>query len=133
MTAPAIDNSLYIRESAGNGLENQFIDDLANMENVLWWHRNMSKGKTVGDGDFYLNGAINHYPDFIIKTRKGRIVLVENKGDDRDNTDSATKIELGRRWEAKAGDVYRYMMVFDQNRLDGAYNREKALETLRQL
>ncbi|MCX7111224.1 MAG: DEAD/DEAH box helicase family protein [Proteobacteria bacterium] len=133
VTAPAIDNSLYIRESAGNGLENQFIDDLANMENVLWWHRNMSKGKTVGDGDFYLNGAINHYPDFIIKTRKGRIVLVENKGDDRDNTDSAAKIELGRRWEAKAGDVYRYMMVFDQNRLDGAYNREKALEILRQL
>lgn len=133
VTAPPIENSLYIRESAGNGAENQFIDDLANMENVLWWHRNVSKGKTVGDGDFHLNGAINHYPDFIIKTHTGRIVLVEIKGDDRDNTDSAAKIELGRKWREQAGDAYRYMMVFDQNPLDGAYTREKALEVLRQL
>lgn len=131
--ASAIENSLYIRESAGNGPENQFIDDLANMENLLWWHRNLAKGKTVGVGDFYLNGAIKHYPDFIIKTRSGRIVLVEIKGDDRDNTDSAAKIELGRKWREQAGDSYRYMMVFDQNPLEGAYTREKALEVLRQL
>lgn len=131
--APPIANSLYIRESAGNGPENQFIDDLANMENVAWWHRNVTKGKTVGDSDFYLNGAINHYPDFIIKTHKGRIVLVEIKGDDRDNTDSAAKIELGRKWREQAGDSCRYMMVFDQNPMDGAYTREKALDVLRQL
>ena len=119
--------------SAGNGLENQFIDDLATMENVVWWHRNVTKGKTVGDADFYLNGAIHHYPDFIIKMKSGRIVLVENKGDDRDNTDSAIKIELGRKWKEQAGEAYRYMMIFDQNPLEGAYTREKALEILRQL
>ena len=132
-TAPPIENSLYIRESSGNTPEAEFIQELANMENVLWWHRNVSKGKTVGDADFYLNGAINHYPDFIVKTRNGRIVLVETKGDDRDNTDSAAKIELGRKWREQAGDAYRYMMVFDQNPMDGAYSREKALEVLRQL
>lgn len=133
VTAPAIENSLYIREAAGNGSENQIIDDLANMENVLWWHRNVSKGKEVGDSDFYLNGPINHYPDFIIKTRQGRIVLLENKGDDRDNSDSAAKIELGKQWQIKSGDAYRYMMVFDQNPLNDAFTREKALEALRQL
>ena len=133
VTAPAIENSLYLRESAGNGLENQFIDDLANMENVVWWHRNVAKGKSVGDADFYLNGAIHHYPDFIIKMKSGRIVLVETKGDDRDNTDSAIKIELGRKWKEQAGEAYRYMMIFDQNPLEGAYTREKALEILRQL
>jgi type III restriction enzyme len=103
------------------------------MENVLWWHRNVAKGKTAGDGDFYLNGATKHYPDFIIKTRIGRIVLVETKGDDRDNTDSAIKIELGRKWREQAGDAYRYMMIFDQNPLGGAYTRDKALDILRQL
>ncbi|MFM8333810.1 MAG: DEAD/DEAH box helicase [Candidatus Methylumidiphilus sp.] len=133
VTAPPIENSLYIREAAGNGPENQFINDLANMENVVWWHRNLAKGKTVGDWDFYLNGAINHYPDFIIKTTRGRIVLVEIKGDDRDNADSAAKIELGRKWREQAGDGYRYMMVFDHNPMEGAYTREKALEVLRQL
>ncbi len=133
VTAPAIGNSLYIREAAGNGLENQFIDDLANMENIVWWHRNLTKGKTTGEGDFYLNGAIKHYPDFIIKTRLGRIVLLETKGDDRDNTDTATKIELGRKWKEHAGDNYRYLMVFDQNPMVGAYTREKALDVLRQL
>ena len=133
VTAPPIANSLYLRESAGNTPENEFIQQLANMENVLWWHRNLAKGKAVGEADFYLNGAINHYPDFIIKTRNGRIVLVENKGDDRDNTDSAAKMELGRKWREQAGDAYRYMMVFDQNPMDGAYTREKALEVLRQL
>ncbi|CAG1023248.1 hypothetical protein MTYM_02301 [Methylococcales bacterium] len=71
--------------------------------------------------------------NFIIKTRNGRIVLVEIKGDDRDNTDSAAKIELGRKWREQAGDAYRYMMVFDQNPMEGAYTREKALEVLRQL
>lgn len=69
----------------------------------------------------------------IIKTRLGRIVLLETKGDDRDNTDTATKIELGRKWKEHAGDNYRYLMVFDQNPMVGAYTREKALDVLRQL
>jgi len=43
----------------------------------------------VGGADFYLNGAINHYPDFIVKTRNGRIVLVETKGDNTDPTQNA--------------------------------------------
>ena len=63
---------------------------------------------------------MNHYPDFIVKTKAGRIIALETKGDDRDNTDSELKLKLGKLWEAKAGRDYRYMMVFDNNPIDGA-------------
>lgn len=40
-------------------------------------------------------GFLNHYPDFIMKTRAGRIIALETNGDDRDNTDSEVKLKLG--------------------------------------
>lgn len=38
--------------------------------------------------------------------------MIEFKGDDRDNSDSKAKLELGRQWQAQAGPNYRYFMVF---------------------
>ncbi|MBQ5524385.1 MAG: hypothetical protein IIT93_02575, partial [Paludibacteraceae bacterium] len=61
------------------------------------------------------------------------IILLETKGDDRDNSDSRQKLELGTTWANKAGDIYRYFMVFDKTKLDGAYTKEEFLEILREL
>ena len=116
-TMPPISKSLYTDEASVNGLEEKVILAVAGLENVKWWHRNIERQ------GFYLNGFINHYPDFIVMTKKGNIVVIETKGDDRDNSDSRAKLALGKKWEALAeGNRYSYFMVFDENDtgLDGA-------------
>lgn len=129
--ASAVPKSLYVTEAAMGDFERRVINDVANLDSVQWWHRNGSRGK-----GFRINGFLNHYPDFIVKTKAGRIIALETKGDDRDNTDSEMKLKLGKLWEAKAGrdfHNYRYMMVFDNNPVDGAERLADALAKLRQL
>lgn len=123
----AAENSLYVREEKGNGLEERMSEFLSGCENVRWWHRNSS-----GRG-FVLNGPINHYPDFILKLHSGLIILLETKGGDRDNSDSSAKIELGKCWERCAGRDYRYLMVFEHSPLDGAYSWAEACELLKKI
>jgi len=113
-----------------NGLEEKVILAVAGLENVKWWHRNIERQ------GFYLNGFINHYPDFIVMTKKGNIVVIETKGDDRDNSDSRAKLALGKKWEALAGaDRYSYFMVFDENDtgLDGAMTVAEFMGIMRRL
>ena len=47
------------------------------------------------------------------------------------------KLKLGKLWEAQAGRLagtgYRYMMVFDNNPIDGAERLADALAKIRQL
>lgn len=50
----------------------------------------------------------------------GNIILLETKGDDRDNSDSDQKLKLDKAWQAAADRNYKYFMVFDQKQLDGA-------------
>lgn len=130
--ASAVPKSLYVTEAAMGDFERRLINDVANLDSVQWWHRNGSRGK-----GFRINGFLNHYPDFIVKTKAGRIIALETKGDDRDNTDSGLKLKLGKLWEAKAGRLagteFRYMMVFDNNPIDGAERLADALAKIRQL
>ncbi len=93
-----------------------------------FWHRNPERGK-----GFCIHGFINHYPDFIVRTRSGKTILVETKGDDRDNSDSRNKLELGKTWANKAGDNYRYFMVFDQKGLPDAYTLHDFIEIITNL
>ena len=126
--ASAVPKSLYVTEAAMGDFERRLINDVANLDSVQWWHRNGSRGK-----GFRINGFLNHYPDFIVKTKLGRLIALETKGDDRDNTDSELKLKLGKLWEAKAGRDYRYMMVFEHNPIDGAERLADALAKIRQL
>lgn len=126
--ASAVPKSLYVTEAAMGEFERRLINDVANLDSVQWWHRNGSRGK-----GFRINGFLNHYPDFIVKTKAGRIIALETKGDDRDNTDSELKLKLGKLWESKAGRDYRYMMVFENNPIDGAERLADALAKIRQL
>ena len=126
--AAAVPKSLYVTEAAMGDFERRLINDVANLDSVRWWHRNGSRGR-----GFRINGFLNHYPDFIVKTQAGRIIALETKGDDRDNSDSEQKLKLGKQWETKAGRDYRYMMVFDNNPVDGAERLSDALAKIRQL
>lgn len=115
---------LYTEEESINGFEYDVINAVADLENVQFWHRNPSRT------GFCINGYINHYPDFIIQLRSGITVLLETKGDDRDNSDSRAKVELGRTWANKAGEQYRYFMVFDKQQMDGAVTIKELLQRL---
>jgi type III restriction enzyme len=126
--APALPKSLYTTEASMGSYEATVIDAVANLESVEWWHRNLSRGK-----GFRINGFLNHYPDFLVKLKSGKVVALETKGDDRDNSDSAYKLKLGKQWEAKSGGTYRYMMVFGNNEIDGAETLAGALNKLKQM
>lgn len=123
-----IGKGLYKEEEKVNGFEASVISAISNDENVYFWHRNQERGK-----GFFINGFINHYPDFIVKLKSGHTLLIETKGDDRDNSDSARKLELGTTWANKAGDQYRYYMVFDKKAMDGAITVKDLLSKIEQL
>ena len=133
--APAISKSLYVTEGGVNNLESKVIRGVAELENVTWWHRNLERGK-----GFAINGFITHYPDFVVLTANKNIVVIETKGDDRDNSDSKDKLKLGKIWESQANQIshetgyrYHYMMVFDNNPIDGAEKFADALKKVVQL
>lgn len=122
-----INKSLYEREGIMNNFEQSLIMDVASLDNVLFWHRN-SDNKDKG---FYLNGFNNnHYPDFILYTQKGNIVLVETKGDFLDNDDSKAKNVLGKKWAEKSGDNYKYFMVFENKNVEGCYTAKNFLDII---
>ena len=115
---------LHTKEESTNGFEAEVINDVANMESVEWWTRNIEKR------GFYINGFINHYPDFIIKTKKGKIVLLETKGD---HLDAEKKIRLGNLWANKAGNDYRYFLVYKERQVEGAYTKSAFLDIMKNL
>lgn len=116
--------SLYESEAGMNGFEERIINDIANMENIAFWTRNIERK------GFCINGYINHYPDFIIRCKSGKVVLLETKGD---HLDAEQKIRLGRAWSTKAGNDYRYCMVYENRSVDGAYTLDSFLSIIREL
>lgn len=126
----SIPKSLYEAESNDmNNFEWTMANAMAQMDNVKWWHRNIERK------GFFINGFINHYPDFIVMTKAGRILMVETKGDQLLNDDSRDKLLLGRKWASMAGISYRYFMVFESidPNLDGAFAKEDFLNLLKKL
>ena len=129
-TTDSIPKSLYEAEKDDmNPEEHELIDTVVALDNVRWWHR------IIDRKDFRLNGFINHYPDFMVMTKSGKLVLIEYKGDDRDNSNSERKLKLGRSWQDKCGENYRYFMVFKNREfgIDGAYTLNQFVEIMREL
>ena len=128
-TMPPLNKALYTDEADVNKFEMRVIQAIAGLDNVVWWHRNIERT------GFSLNGSINHYPDFIVRTEAGKVILVEAKGDDRDNSDSQRKVRLGRKWAECAGTDYKYYMVFDEKNtgFEGAYTLSEFLEIMKQM
>ena len=104
--------SLYYGEEPGNSLEQELVRNLTGIDNVVWWHRN-----PYGKKCFYINGPVkNHYPDFIVRVRSGKIIMIETKGDQLGGfSDTLYKQRVGEVWEKTVGDKFSYYMVF----LDG--------------
>lgn len=132
--ATSLGKSLYEREGKISDFETMILRKILedNGVNLRWWHRNESKK------GFCINSFINHFPDFVLLTEKGTVVALETKGEQLDGTGSKDRIRAGKDWEKAAnalndGRKYRYMMVFDQERLEGAYDVAAMLDLLRSL
>jgi len=109
-----------------NGFEERVAMDIGTSANIVFWHRNLERGK-----GFYINGfKSNHYPDFILQTKSGKTIVVETKGDYLDGSDSAAKCRLGNEWGAQAGQDFAYFMVFDKKGIEGAYTLDRAKELI---
>lgn len=124
-----IGGSLYQAEDCMNDYETEFAARFSGMGNLRWWHRNIEKK------GFCINGPINHYPDFIVMTNNGVVVMVEPKGAQLDNPDSERKRRLGRTWADMAGSSFRYYMVFKDGvkKPEGAYTSSEFFRILEQL
>ena len=119
-----ITKMLHTKEESVNGFEAEVINDVANLDSVEWWTRNVEMR------GFYINGFINHYPDFIIKTKKGKIIMLETKGD---HLEAEKKIRLGNLWANKAGNDYRYCLVYKDRKVDGAYTKSEFIDMMKSL
>lgn len=127
-SACGIRKSLYEKEGEMNDFEYQVINAVANLDNVVFWHRNIEKR------GFCINGFINHYPDFIVKLESGMIIIIETKGEQLANDDSAAKLELGTKWANMAGlSFYRYYMVFDHQPINGAVTVQQLIDRIKQM
>ena len=122
-------NSLYTSEEDMNEFEKEVTWEIANMQNVRWWHRNIARK------GFCINGSLRHYPDVIVMTTSGKLLVVETKGDHLENSESEQKCRIGREWANRAGVDYRYYMVFKTKDLkwDGAVRFDRFLEILKGL
>lgn len=127
-TSKDITKSLYEKEAEMNSFEEKVINEIANLSNIAFWTRNIEKKQF-----FKLNGFVNHYPDFIIYTKSNKIVVLETKGDHLDNSNSEAKIRLGKAWERKAGNNFKYFMVFDKQSVTDAHKLDDFLKLIKEM
>lgn len=129
-TIESIPYSLYEAEKDDmNKFERKVVDVIVGTDNIRWWHRIIERK------DFRINGYFNHYPDFMVMTKSGKLILVEAKGDYLDGDDTKAKLDLGRKWQEQAGRLYRYFMVFENKELDmdGAYTLDKFADIIKEI
>ena len=114
-----------------DGDETEIIGKIIAKDNVRWWHRI----KERRPGEFFINGHRKMYPDFLVMTESGNLVVVEVKGPHLDGTDSQEKSEIGKTWADMAGTHFKYFMVFKKagDGVPGAMLLNDFLSTLAQL
>ena len=123
-TTPSGNLGLYTKEEAVNNLESKLKGMLEEMDNIHFWHRNVSRK------GFEMNGFINHYPDFIIYTKRGNIILLETKGD---HLNAEKKIKLGHFYQTHSNQKIHYFMVFENDAPYGAYKMDNVIGLLRDM
>jgi type III restriction enzyme len=129
-TISSIPKSLYgEEEDFDTEYERKVTMELAALNNVKWWHRNIARK------GFAINGAINAYPDLMVRMESGKLLLIETKGDQLENSESRMKAETGAKWAEMAGRMYKYYMVFETKNPDynGAYSYEEFMRIVKEL
>ena len=129
-TIASIPKSLYNEEEKfDTEYERKVVMELSSLNNIKWWHRNMARK------GFAINGAVNAYPDIMVRTESGKLLLIETKGDQLENSESREKAETGAKWAEMAGRMYKYYMVFETKNpgYNGAYSYEEFMRIVKEL
>lgn len=129
-TIASIPKSLYNEEEKfDTEYERKVVVELSSLNNIKWWHRNMARK------GFAINGAVNAYPDIMVRTESGKLLLIETKGDQLENSESREKAETGAKWAEMAGRMYKYYMVFETKNpgYNGAYSYEEFMRIVKEL
>ena len=129
-TIASIPKSLYNEEEKfDTEYERKVVMELSSLNNIKWWHRNMARK------GFAINGAVNAYPDIMVRTESGKLLLIETKGDQLENSESREKAEIGAKWAEMAGRMYKYYMVFETKNpgYNGAYSYEEFMRIVKEL
>lgn len=129
-TIASIQKSLYNEEEKfDTEYERKVVMELSSLNNIKWWHRNMARK------GFAINGAVNAYPDLMVRTESGKLLLIETKGDQLENSESREKAEIGAKWAEMAGRMYKYYMVFETKNpgYNGAYSYEEFMRIVKEL
>ncbi|MHB8131498.1 MAG: DEAD/DEAH box helicase [Mobilitalea sp.] len=128
-TIASIPKSLYTEEESMNDYERKVVWELSALANIKWWHRNISRR------GFAINGAVTAYPDLIVMTTSGKILLVETKGDHLENDESKAKAETGARWASMVDRIFKYYMVFQTKEpgYQGSYSHDRFMDIVRKL
>jgi len=98
--------------------------DLDGLPNIQYWLRNREK-----KDPFYIQGWQKNkfYPDFIAVTKKGNIVVLEWKGEDRvSNEDTEYKVEIGEMWAKLGKGKLHFYLVHNKN-IEDMLNELKTL------
>jgi len=92
----------------GEGEEFDCAMLIDNLDEVEFWIRNLERSNT----SFWLPTSTDRfYPDFVVKLKDGRLLVVEYKGADRwSNDDSREKRRIGELWESKSGGTCLFAM-----------------------
>ncbi|HET8581505.1 MAG TPA: DEAD/DEAH box helicase family protein [Candidatus Paceibacterota bacterium] len=111
----AFNKNLYERIDAINGEERGFVEriDLGTLDNIEFWVRNREKVDP-----FYIQGwkKGKFYPDFVAVTKKGNVVALEWKGEDRiSNEDTAYKLGIAQVWEKLGKGKLHFFLAHNGN------------------
>ena len=107
--------SYYKKIDKLNSEEKNFIErlDLDTLPNVDFWVRNREK-----KDPFYIQGWQRNkfYPDFVAVTKKGNIIALEWKGEDRvSNEDTEYKEAAAQVWEKLGKGKLHFFLVYNKN------------------
>ena len=119
VSSDSFDKHLYEKAGKMNTEEAEFAGRLNASENLRWWFRNPEMS------GFYIQGWKKNkfYPDFIAKTKSGKYILLEYKGQHiATGEDSDYKKAVGEKWEKLSGDKYHFEWV-EKNSIDSVVNK----------
>lgn len=98
----------YARAGQMNGEEVECAKEIDTLPAVRHWVRNGDKGKHC----FSLPTSTDRFhPDFVAELMDGRVLVVEYKGADRLNADTAEKNTIGLHWAARSGGRCQFVTV----------------------
>jgi superfamily II DNA or RNA helicase len=125
-TPQSFNKNYYAKIDKLNKEELAFVErlDLETLPNIEFWIRNREK-----KDPFYIQGwkKGKFYPDFIAVTKKGCVIALEWKGEDRiSNEDTAYKVAIAEVWQKLGAEKLAFFLVHNGN-IETVLNQLKTL------